>query len=246
MPESADSPESLPDAAADLSIVIETPRGAVRGARAGTAGPPRLATIHLLVWTACCAVFLGIARSMAQQPAGLAGASILVLVAAGEGAGWAGLATSLARLVRGKPWPVEPGQWLLAILGAVNIVELLVLVGSRHGMKNQRAMVLVFTACALVLPLLSRRLPRIWRWFFGAASMLYALPLMISVLSSQLDLPMELIQAGSRLTLKRLNEIAALAALAVAFFDPDRSGHTWLHWTGIGTALWLAALSLVA
>lgn len=208
--------------------------------------PPRLGIAHLLVWTACCAAFLGAARSLAQRPAGIVGAAFLVAVAMGAGTAWAGLAITLIRAARGRPWPIEPGQWLLATLGVMEAAELGVLFGAAHGMRNQQAVVLAVSACAFVLPTFSRRLEPRWRWLFAATCVCFALPLLVSVPAARLDVPLVALQAVSHLSPRRLTVALAVAAVALAAVEPGRTGRGWLHWVGIVAAVWLAAVSFLA
>ncbi|MEX0710806.1 MAG: hypothetical protein WD278_00565, partial [Pirellulales bacterium] len=74
---------------------------------------------HLLLWMAGCALFLSILRQLADVRPGPLGSVIVVAASLGPGAAWAGLLVLIGRWLRGSPWPVEPGHWLLAILGAI-------------------------------------------------------------------------------------------------------------------------------
>lgn len=241
-----DSPDPLPDAPSDFAIVTEERDVAAPPRRPSDMVAPRLGIAHLLVWTACCAVFLGVARLLANRPAGVAGAIFLVLVAVGDGAAWAGLVITLARLLRGKTWPIEPGQWLLALLGVVVAVELTTESGVAGRLRNPQAVVMAAAACALVAPLFSRRLEMRWKWLFGVLSLLYAFPILTSVIDWQIDLPQVVERAASQLTAKRLEATTALGATALAVFDSDRRNRNWLHWAGIVAALWLALMPPIA
>jgi hypothetical protein len=242
MSESADSQQPLGDEAAEIEIVAaECPSAA--GTKRSCPTPPRLGTVHLLIWTACCAAFLGAARSLAQRPAGVMGAAFLVVVAMGAGLAWAGLVITLSRAARGRLWPIEPGQWLLATLGVLEAAELFALLGATYGMRNQQAVVLAVSACAFVWPTLSRRLEPRWKWLFAAACVLFALPLLVSLLAAQVDLPPAALRTVGQLTPRRLTAALAVAAVVLAALEPGRRGRGWLHWVGVGTGVWLAGVS---
>ncbi|HVA47610.1 MAG TPA: hypothetical protein VNH11_14670 [Pirellulales bacterium] len=237
--------------ASEVRIVTQDSPRPRMAATLATRDRPRLSIVHLLLWTGCCSLFLAVARTLAERPPGIMGAFFLTLVAAGEGAAWAGLAITLARSFRGAPWPIEPGQWLLAVLGAVVTVETLAESASGKWVKDPRGIVEAAAACAFVVPLFSRRLAARWKWFFGAVALLDALPLLLAVF----DANGILARSFALLTPPRLAAAAALGAATLAAWEAilpvtkadrrwDERG--WLHWTGIATATWLAVLPLAA
>jgi hypothetical protein len=215
---------------------------------------PRLGVGHLLVWIGCCAVFLGLARGMAQRPSGTLGAVFLTLVAAGDGAAWAALMITLTRTFRGAPWSIEPGQWLLAMLGVVAGVEVLGEIASPRWLRNPQGVVEAAAMCAFVVPLLDKRLVYYWKWLFGVLALAHALPLLVALLAEQTNVPGMIVRATAQLTPRRLTATAAVAALALASFErfqvAARAGRSeergWLHWTGIAMAVWLALLPVAA
>jgi hypothetical protein len=240
--------------ASDVVIVTGVRSDAKPSPSATALVRPRLGVAHLLVWVGCCGAFMGLARTMADRPSGTLGAIFLTLVAAGYGAAWAGLIVTLARTLRGAPWSIEPGQWLLSICGVVTIVEVLGEIASPRWLRNPMGVVQATAMCAYIVPLLDKRLASRWKWMFGALSLAYALPLVTSLLIGQMNLPNLLIRAAANLTPKRLAAIAAAAAIALALFDRFHFGvrgkrteqRGWLHWTGIVTVAWLAVLPLAA
>lgn len=230
-------------------VIVTADRSSTRSA-AGSSARPELGVGHLLLWVGCCGVFLGLARAMAERPAGLLGAAMLTLVAAGYGAAWAGMVVTLARTFRGAPWSIEPGQWLLTLLGAVTAVETLGEVASPHWLRDPRGIVLAAAVCAFFAPLFDMRLPPRWKWLFGAVSLLYALPLLTALGGGQPQMPMPLARAVAALTPRTLVAATAAGAVMLSCFDVGRrftrSGRDeprgWLHWTGIAAAVWLALL----
>jgi hypothetical protein len=240
--------------APDIVIVTQGRSGGNSAPAAAVRARPRLGVAHLLVWIGCCAVFLGLARGIERRPSGTLGAMFLTLVAASYGAAGAGLTITLARTVRGAPWSIEPGQWLLAILGVVVGVEVLGEIASPRWLRDPQAVVEAAAACAFVVPLLDRRLAHPWKWLFGALALAHALPLLLALLAEQTNAAGTLLRVAGQFTPRRLTATAALAALVLAIFDRLRLAarcergeeRGWLHWTGIATALWIALLPVAA
>lgn len=88
---------------------------------------PRLGIIHLMVWTACVAVFFSVARTtLADNWAELGTAKLVHWLTYGVGAGTAlsGLLLWVARRRRGLPFPGQPGETLLVLLGVGALVNL--------------------------------------------------------------------------------------------------------------------------
>lgn len=206
---------------------------------------PRLGVVHLLLWTGCCAVFLGLARGLAMQPVGVLGAVVLIMLALGCGTAWTGLLISVGRWLRGARWPLEPGQWLLTIEGVA--VGLLVAeqFDRSHIFRNPRAVIDAVTACLFVLPLFSRKLPMPWKWMFGLLSLVYAMPLLVICLQAWAHAPRTLQWLADQLSPHRKMSCAAAGAAGLAVVD-HLTGRRWgwLHWTGVANTVWLALLPL--
>lgn len=212
---------------------------------------PSLSIAHLLLWTGCCALFVALTRNLTARQPGSLGGILLMLLALGNGTAATGLSITLTRSFRGAPWPVEPGQWLLAALGAVAIVEMLVEGASGTWVQHPQRIVEAVAACAFAIPLFSKRLASSWKWLFAAISVLHAFPLLVAVS----DAPHVLAQTLVYLTSSRLAAATAIGAVALAVSErtypaatADRAAikRCWLHWAGLMTAVWLAALSLFA
>ena len=246
MVEPGESSNEALDPPAKFVLITPERSRQVDAPSAADRAPPRLAIAHLLLWTGCCAVFLGLARGMAEQPTGTLGALFLTLVAAGDGAAWAGLIITLARLWRGARWSIEPGQWLLTLLGVVVAVDVLTELASPRWLRNPQAVVEAAAACAFVVPLFSKRLVPRWKWLFGMVSLLHAWPLLTSLFRWQGHLAEVMVFAATQLTPPWLMAATAVAALGLALFDRSWRERGWLHWTGIATVIWLAVLPFVA
>lgn len=234
----------------DVTIVTRTP--VRRGARhRATRTAPSLSIAHLLLWTGCCALFIALTRDLAAHQPGSLGGILLILLAIGNGTAGAGLVITLTRSIRGVPWPIEPGQWLLAILGAAAIAEMLAEGASGTWVKHPRGIIEAVAACAFAVPLFSKRLTSRWKWFFGAVSMLHALPLLVAVFEVHRAVAQSLVEfTSSRLAAATAFGAVTLAVSErvwpVALADLGARQRGWLHWAGITTAIWLAALSHIA
>lgn len=236
--------------AAPLDVQIVTRDLPLPGGRphAATGDRPTLSVLHLLLWITCCALFLAVARAMTTRAPGTLGMLFLTMLAAGNGAAWAGLLITLARAFRRSPWPIEPGQWLLALLGAVAVVEALAEAATGKWVKDPRGIVQAAAACAFVLPLFAKKLAARWKWFFASLSCFYALPLLVAV-SNGHGLVGRVV---APLTPSRVTVAAAVGSAVLAVFErvssatnaDSRTATGWLHWTGIVTTAWLAMLRL--
>lgn len=246
-------PRETDEATHDATDIVIATGGRSEGSGRPMAGArPRLGTAHLLIWVACCAVFLGLARGIAGRPSGTLGAMFLTFMAAGYGAAWAGLMITITRTIRGAPWSIEPGQWLLAVLGVAVGVEVLGEIASPRWLRSPQAVVQATAMCAFVVPLLDRRLAHAWKWLFGALALGHAIPLLLTLLAEQTNHADTLVRVATYFTRGLLTAAAALAALGLALADRVRLAvrpgeeRDWLHWAGIATALWLALLPVAA
>ncbi|HEV3024974.1 MAG TPA: hypothetical protein VGX76_21015, partial [Pirellulales bacterium] len=79
---------------------------------------PKLSIAHLLLWTATSALFFAVVRKLAKVPPGGLGTVLVALDGLGVGSAWAGLCVFISRRLRGAGWKIEPGEWLLALVGA--------------------------------------------------------------------------------------------------------------------------------
>ena len=90
---------------------------------------PRLAIVHLLVWTACVALLLGIDRLWSDQASTtrpLWMKAVSALYALGQGAALGGLILWAARRRRGLVFPRFPGEHLLIVQGLLAVVGVVI------------------------------------------------------------------------------------------------------------------------
>lgn len=178
-----------------------------------------------------------------MQPVGVLGAVVLIMLAVGYGTAWTGLLIALCRWLQGSRWPVEPGQWLLAIEGATIGLVVAEQFDRSHLFRNPWALIDAVTACLFVLPLFSRKLPMPWKWLFGLLTLVYVFPLVVICFDAWARAPRGLQWLAHRLPPDRKMSCAAVGAAALAVAD-RLTGRRWgwLHWTGVANTIWLAIL----
>ena len=192
------------------------------------AAPP-LGVVHLLLWMACCALYLGIMRRQFDVEPGALGLVMLAAFGLSTSLAWTGLAIFATRRLRGARWPIEPGEWLLAALGLqFTLAWLIRLVDSRL-ITSQQSVVEAVICCFLLLPLLGRP-ARPWTIVFALLITLMAMPLVVMALSllGWIDVPRRGLWEG--ITLLRSAATIGIVPLAAAI---DRRRHSWLHRLGL-------------
>lgn len=205
------------------------------------ASPPRFSTRHMLLWIAAAAAALAAVRRLNPVEPGAIGLLLASGYAAGCGAAWTGLSLWIARALRGGIWPVEPGHWLLVALGARLALELAIRLVAPRAFAAPQAVLDAATSCAFVLPLLSRSLSPLWKGCFALLCFVTAWPLATIVSEGCFFAPPELLVASGDWLERRQPWLVALVAVAFALADwRTARQRTWLHWTGLGVALWLA------
>lgn len=89
----------------------------------------RLGIIHLLVWMACVAFYLGVFKGLLAAIPYLAGRPTITMIplylqGMGSGTALAGLLLYFARSCRRVPFPTYPGEYLLVALGCAAVLNL--------------------------------------------------------------------------------------------------------------------------
>ena len=207
---------------------------------------PRFGLAHLMLWTGCVCGYLAIVRALSQQQIGWVGAVVVTLQAIGGGGGWAGLLIFAGRRFRGAGWPIEPGEWLLAVLGTRLVLEVLLAQVPKTFLTAPETVLAALTGCLLVVPALSRRLPTPWKVLFCVLALLYSGPLLAVCLRFGLpEHQVTLTQIAQFISWLRPGVTAALVVVVagVVHFRGRRFG--WLHWAGLGVCLWMTALPAI-
>ena len=223
---------------------------------------PQIGIAHLLVWTACVAVYLGLVRTWAGwlesfNPFGGTYSTIkTVLGSLAYGAAVGGLVLWIARRARGLAFPKHPGEYLLVVTGlrlTLHVSHVFLALWIRHSAPDPtstalpRAMAIGFPVLYSLLvlwPVLALKNRR-WRGFFVAL-------LAVQVLRALTFMPI-LVHFGQRLYIlftlavgPAVLDIAADAILIVIVFRDHRQRirYPWTHWLGVAVRLWLAFVKL--
>jgi hypothetical protein len=170
---------------------------------------------------------------------GVTGLLMAMVSSLGVCTSWAGLLIFISRRWRGVPWPIEPGEWLLAVLG-MNSIASFVVFRLPEGFFEAKLLVSIAVTCTLFfMPILSRRLATRWKVFFGLA--MITLPvflIQLILLLRQLYLLLNVIEFTWWLDAASLL-IAIILVIVVSWMDRrDGRKHDWLHWIGIATYLY--------
>jgi hypothetical protein len=203
---------------------------------------PRLSIIHLLGWTACVAVYFSVLRTTAPPNWGPRGLSLFVAIAMGIGSGTAlgGLMLAAARRYRGLPFPSQPGERLVMVLGiaaAVNMGYYTIEAFEPY----VTAYLLLSTLLLVVLYGFAARAESSARW--------RAYFIMMAALTTNLVTLLVLPFSGSLVYNSPPNLIwistllpqfsSAVAMLYIAWKDSRQGAcYRWTHWLGIYLVLW--------
>ncbi len=204
---------------------------------------PRPGLAQLLIWIVCFAVCLAVLRALASEPPKPPGVLSVLGIAICIATAWAGGVVLILRAASGARWPLEPGHWLLAVLGVDSIIDILLRITPQtvfaHPVLAHNALV-----CWLyVLPLFSRHLQPRWKALFLFIVFLYGAPLLLAALAV-LGTPMSAISGKIAAVLWRASTpVAAGSVLTAALLDYRRGrDRDWMHWCGI--AVFVAIMGL--
>jgi hypothetical protein len=224
---------------------IDAPSRRVGRQRRVVAAAPPLGVRHWLLWFTCCAAYLAAVRALADRPPGAMGVLIAAAFSVGYGAAWAGLALFIARRCGTKTYPIEPGEWLLAILGARLAAETLLEFAPPWIVASPKGLLAAATGVLLVLPLLSRNFPAVWKAVTSIMLLLYAAPAAAVGLSHLFDVDLGPFAALAG-WLDRVRSPVVLAMLAaVLWFEHRRkTRYGWLHVAGIAAWIWVLGVAL--
>jgi hypothetical protein len=204
---------------------------------------PRPGLAQLLIWIACFAVCLAVLRALAREQPKPLGVLAVLGYAVCVATAWAGGVVLMLRAASGARWPLEPGHWLLAVLGADLIVEILLqitppTVFARPGLAHNALVCWLY-----VLPLFSRHLQPRWKAFFLLMVFLYGGPLLLAALAV-LGAPMSALAGKIATVLSRASTpVAAGSVLTTALLDYRRGqDRDWMHWCGIAVFVGIMGL----
>ena len=208
--------------------------------------PPGFSLVHLLLWIACCGVYLGVVRQLAVARPGVIGMTLATLSALIDGTALAGLAIFITRRVRRVRWTIEPGEWLLAIFGSILLVNMMLRTVLAQVIEHPGAVGAAVTCVLMVVPMFSRTLPALWKGIFGIFCAWHSIAVVHMCLSIFINDQVQMLESAALFTQRFQNVVSAvligIAALRDEPTDPPRG---WLHWVGIGTSLAMLCVPLI-
>lgn len=247
--------ESDPDNA-DSTNQVSTPADPIPSA--GAPGDVRFGMVHLVVWAAVCAVYLGIQRQLfltghvREFPTLVL--AISSLPALSHGAELGGLVLLATRRFRRLAFPTEPGEWLLTALGARLGIYLFVVGAVRAivgDLPTLWGLSYMYKPLGVLVFLVAARhvgTPPHWRRFLRLLVGIAAIESLTSCFSYQWlilggDTAWRLLGAVAG----RLDPIVPSVFLAfvirVDLREPVRK--PWTHWVGVAAYLWNGLVSVI-
>ena len=214
---------------------------------------PRLGIIHLLGWTACVAVHFSVIQAIRRPGYAPALSSLVLLVGVGIGRATAlsGLVLLAARRYRRLPFPRQPGETLLVLLGigaALHHVETLLYIGrAQIALSVVRTLGILLLAVLFLLAAARTSIPR-WRAYFVTVLVAGAIRALLPLLLFRLLSPVNNSLRTWFPLLSRLPWFLPGAVLLfVALKDArQRPRYEWTHWLGIGVALWNGLMGVMS
>lgn len=210
----------------------------------------RLGIVHLMVFIGCVAVCLGadeiVVSAIRSGEVPIGYAAFLLYSVLGWGASLAGFLLWVARRVRGWPFPVYPGEYLLAVQGIAAVTWL---IQSFRGVARDyswTASTTLSPVSLLAIAILAVALVRIrsvgWRLCFATAIVMCLKPVWyyswgwLAMMLAQL--PLE----GSLPWIFLVADSLTVFVLASVSWTEYRQGrrYPWTHWLGVGLVFWFS------
>lgn len=246
-----DTPFSVP---VDPPDAVEGP-GASAPPVPDSDGPeePRLGILHFMVWTACVAAYLGLARVLTFPPSDRIPVPFMAawaMHATGAGAALGGLGLLAARRWRGLPFPVHPGEYLLVVLGFGSVLGLAARATLRLALAREEAeffnsgyfllwhlvdFAFPFVYALIFLwPLVRVKIPR-WRWFFGTLIAGHFIRQLMFCGGPTLgNVASKVLFCG----------VVLLLVTVVLWDHFQGKRYPWTHWAGVFVSLWFDGLAI--
>lgn len=226
---------------------------------------PRLSIMHLLVWTACVAVYFSFMRTVSESGRAqfFSGPGVFpVLYGLGMGTALAGLVLLVSRRWRGFPLAKYPGEYLLLLSGVhlvfsvvMPVMEVLIipvvtaLWPFTQYVSLAGYLALLLARAPILLLAAIRVKARRWRVFFVIAVIALAMQLFefaFHLLGSLFGL--RGVAYLPRLVgniLRHAPLVATVALMVIVLMDLyERKHYPWQHWLGVGLRFWISAFTL--
>ena len=220
--------------------------------------PPRLGILHLMVLTACVALWMGIRRALVLATGGDVStlgsdpyqAAVGSLRGIGGGAALAGLILFFARRLRGFRFPVHPGEYLLVISGVTITLQLAmypVYVSIAHrdissrmwGFVSLRLAELAVSAVLFIWALVRLK---IWRW------RVYLLSIPVCYLGGYALIRTAAPPGPMFFLMQGVAPLAVSVVLSLVVIQDHLEGkqYPWSHWMGVALRFWLDVVRIVS
>ena len=223
---------------------------------------PRLGIIHLMVWTTCAAVYFSLISTLRrafESPDDGVDIALWVAYGLGSSAALGGLPLAASRRWRGLPYPGQPGETLLLLLGvgaATNMLGyLLVMLAYSDDWSDSgisTGLYVGFTCCnvlflgVLYLIAVVRTKSLRWRLFFVAKPLVVVITYVLPVAITSFFATMRwyaIFSHGPEILLSAF--LVGIAAKDFREHVLTRVQYRWTHWLGIAVQLWSGAVLIV-
>jgi hypothetical protein len=215
---------------------------------------PRLSILHLMVWTGISAAMMALLQLPSEAANRLSSfeSAYRIGMAIYGGVVVSGLVLWIAWRRRGIPFPTEPGEWLLVVQGAIMLVAIAAIYVANQDPAAMLVLAIgVFLTIAGigVVPVSYYRQSTLWRVFFGALALAYALPLVSLAIAFTGVFILVAVLGFAFLGITGL--VAVLFVVALISDLSHRTVRGWPHWAGVisfflfglfHVALWIAAI----
>jgi hypothetical protein len=219
---------------------------------------PKLGIIHLLVWMACTAGYLGADEMLNPWPVGvdrpLSDDVMSALDAMPVGAAIGMLLLLVARRRRGRPFPVHPGEFLGTLIGFVAVLDLAYSAIRLAFPESIHPVVTILSVYGWLLMAvyamfgiwgICRIRQRAWQIFFGAIALLSCVQAYNLCVTPIWTAPP--VSMAFYLFVCFATAFSAPPLLAATLFDFRADcRRPWTHWVGVVVQVWLWAIIFLA
>ena len=198
---------------------------------------PRLSIGHVILWITVCAFFFVVIQKAIQEEPTILGVLRAAAIVVLESVPVTGAIVIVYRIMRGVPYQIAPGEWLLFVLGAALAVRAVVVVWPKDSIFVPSTIAAALICCIKAAPTLSRRLHWTWKWFFVLFLALDATLLSLDLVANLTNLSIseswnDYLRWIIVTVLTPVTTIVVPWLLAVWEANSERPG-CWSHWLGI-------------
>ena len=126
-----------------------------------------------MIWVACCAIYLACVSLLAGESRTTFGILLVLGQSLLFGTCWAAGVVLVAQAISGHRISVQPGHWLLALMGAVAACEVVLACLPGDVFRHRSAVSHAIACWLFVLPMFARDLETRWKAFFAVLVTVY-------------------------------------------------------------------------